>query len=326
MKDTEKEMEFFFIRRNRNGNRLCDREGWNMDREKMRTDLALEEKESFEQNQIEIEGVILEKKYEDEKNLLVTKVVIETEEGAKAMRKPIGTYYTLETQELLYKDEKSHDEIAKTIAIYIRQLLPKKKIVQVLVAGLGNQEATVDSLGPKTVEKLKINRHIMLTYGKEAALEEKEHKIIVSSLIPGVMAKTGMETAEILFGIIKETAPDVLLVIDSLAARSTKRLTTTIQITDTGIYPGSGVGNHRTALTRESMSIPVIAIGVPTVIDAKTIMYDALEDYGEKEKEVFIRELLEPKIGTMFVTPKDIDEVIALLSTTLSNAINFAFS
>ncbi len=297
-----------------------------MDTEKIRTDLALEAKESFESDQVEIKGVVLEKNFYDEKNMLVTKVVIETEEGAKAMRKPIGTYFTLESQELLYEDEKCHDEIAKSIAGYIRQLLPEKNIVQILVAGLGNQDATVDALGPRTVEKLKMNRHIMLAYGKEAALEEKKNKVIVSSIIPGVMAKTGMETAEIIAGIIKETRPDALLVIDSLAARSTKRLTTTIQITDTGIYPGSGVGNHRGALTKESMSVPVIAIGVPTVIDAKTIMYDALEEYEEKEKEAFIRELLEPKIGTMFVTPKDIDEAIALLSTTLSNAINLAFS
>ena len=155
-------------------------------------------------------------------------------------------------------------------------MLPKKEEgLSVLVVGLGNREVTADALGPRVLDNLMITRHIMRTYGKAAY----ENKCVneISSIEPGVMAKTGMETAEIVKGVVEETQPDVVVVIDALAARSTKRLNRTIQISNAGIQPGSGVGNHRNALTEESLGRTVIAIGVPTVVDAATIVVDAME-------------------------------------------------
>ena len=153
---------------------------------------------------------------------------------------------------------------------------------------------------------------------------------MVSSLVPGVMAQTGMETLEILQGVVEKTHPDVAGVIDALAARNTKRLNCTIQLTDTGISPGSGVGNHRCGLTKETLGIPVIGIGIPTVVDAGTIVHDAvsnlLEALEESEIDEFLGEIISPSLRSMFVTPKDIDETIKRLSFTISEGINMAFS
>ena len=153
---------------------------------------------------------------------------------------------------------------------------------------------------------------------------------MVSSLVPGVMAQTGMETLEILQGVVEKTHPDVAVVIDALAARNTKRLNCTIQLTDTGISPGSGVGNHRCGLTKETLGIPEIGIGIPTVVDAGTIVHDAvsnlLEALEESEIDEFLGEIISPSLRSMFVTPKDIDETIKRLSFTISEGINMAFS
>ena len=152
----------------------------------------------------------------------------------------------------------------------------------------------------------------------------------MSSIVPGVMAQTGMESMEIVNGIVKETKPDVVIAIDALAARNTKRLNRTIQVTDTGINPGSGVGNHRHGLNEKSIGVPVIAIGVPTVVDAATIVNDTmfnlitLGELNETEKYELIRELLSPNLNTMFVTPKDIDESVKRLSFTISEGLNIA--
>ena len=151
----------------------------------------------------------------------------------------------------------------------------------------------------------------------------------VSCLVPGVMAQTGMESAEIVRGVVRETKPDLVLVIDALAARSTKRLNRTFQISDAGIYPGSGVGNHRNALTGESLGVPVLAIGVPTVVDAATIVRDALQEMqrGEELKKFRNREYMQAFSGlnNMYVTGKDIDETILYLSEIVSDGINRAF-
>ena len=143
-----------------------------------------------------------------------------------------------------------------------------------LVVGLGNREVTPDALGPRVVDNLFITRHIVKEYGKYAFGEKNVNRI--SSIVPGVMAQTGMESLEIIHGIIDETKPDLVIVIDALAARSTKRLNRTIQVTDTGINPGSGVGNHRHGLNKKSLGIPVISIGIPTVVDAATIVNDTM--------------------------------------------------
>ena len=156
--------------------------------------------------------------------------------------------------------------------------------------------------------------------------KRKAHQI--SSLVPGVMAQTGMETMEIIRGVIRETDPDAVIAIDALAARSVRRLNCTIQITDTGINPGSGVCNHRCGLNEETLGIPVIGIGVPTVVDGATIVHDAiahlLENLEEAEMEEFLQELITPRLHRMFVTPKDVDETVKRLSYTISEGINIA--
>lgn len=240
------------------------------------TDLALEEKERFESDHVEVQGVILEEEYDKEREIRITKVKIETEKGARAMGKPVGTYITMEAPNMAVPDEEYHREISEELAKYIKELIKiEKEDYVVLVAGLGNRQVTPDALGPHVVDNLAITRHIVKEYGKYAMGEDAVH--MTSAIVPGVMAQTGMETLEIIKGIVKETKPDLVIAVDALAARNSKRLNRTIQIADTGINPGSGVGNHRNGITEETIGVPVIAIGVPTVVDAATIVNDTME-------------------------------------------------
>ena len=315
----------------------------------IRTDLALEEKERFESDQVEVQGVVLEEEYDKEREISVTTVRIETENGAKTMGKPVGTYLTIEAPNLSSPDEGIHREVSEELAKYLIEVMEKiipesEHDKEVLVIGLGNRQATPDALGPYVADNLNVTRHIVKEYGKYAALEEMN--CVVSAIVPGVMAKTGMETAEIIKGVVRETKPDLLIVIDALAARNSRRLNRTIQIADTGINPGSGVGNYRNAITKETIGVPVIAIGVPTVVDAVTIVSDTMENllsaletseslkgvglvlggYSEAEKYELIKELIAPNLNSMFMTPKDRDETVKRLSYTISEGLNLAFS
>lgn len=317
----------------------------------IRTDLAMEQKERFESDHVEVSGVVLEEEYDEEKEIKITTVKIETENGAKTMGKPVGTYLTLEAPNLAAGDEGYHREISETLAGFLAEYMQdenkgkeQRYRYSVLVVGLGNREVTPDALGPYVVDQLNITRHIVQEYGKYAIEEENGRS--VSAVVPGVMAQTGMETAEIIKGIVQETSPDLIMVIDALAARSTKRLNRTIQISDAGIHPGAGVGNHRSAITKDTMGIPVIAIGVPTVVDAATIVNDTMENfiaaletsdslrgvgvvlqgYNSAEKYELVKELISPHLNGMFVTPKDIDETIRRISYTISEALNILFS
>ena len=315
----------------------------------IRTDLALEEKERFESDQVEVQGVVLEEEYDKEREIRVTTVRIETENGAKTMGKPVGTYLTIEAPNLSSPDEGIHREVSEDLAKYLIEVMEKiipesEHDKEVLVIGLGNRQATPDALGPYVADNLNVTRHIVKEYGKSAALEEMT--CVVSAIVPGVMAQTGMETAEIIKGVVRETKPDLLIVIDALAARNSRRLNRTIQIADTGINPGSGVGNYRNAITKETIGVPVIAIGVPTVVDAVTIVSDTMENllsaletseslkgvglvlggYSEAEKYELIKELIAPNLNSMFMTPKDIDETVKRLSYTISEGLNLAFS
>lgn len=278
---------------------------------RVRTDLALEARECFEED-TELHGVEIEESYDEERDIRVTRVRITTENGAKAMGKPMGTYLTLEAPRLSEPDEDYHREVSVKLAEYLRKLLHTEEERSILVVGLGNREVTPDALGPEAVGNLLITRHVIREYGRAAFEAEQVHR--VSGLVPGVMAQTGMETLEIVRGVAQETKPDVIVVIDALAARSTRRLNRTIQLSDAGIQPGSGVGNHRNSLSRETLGVPVVAIGVPTVVDAATIVYDATGD----------REKIAPNLHGMFVTPKDIDETVKSLSFTISEALNLA--
>lgn len=293
----------------------------------VRTDLALEDRERIGDQGGEIHGVILEEEEMEGTGIHVSRVIIETKNGAKIMGKPIGTYITLEAPALAEQDEDYHREVSEELARQLRSVMPEREKEQsILVVGLGNRDVTADALGPHVADNLFVNRHVVLEYGKAAYNKERMH--LISCIVPGVMAKTGMESAEIVRGVVQETKPDFLIVVDALAARSTRRLNRTIQVSTSGIYPGSGVGNHRNALTKESLGVPVIAIGVPTVVDAATIVGDALE---QMEKEGGMR-LIAPRehpqavseLNNMYVTSKDIDETIRRLSFTISEGINLA--
>ena len=299
-----------------------------MTKYRVRTDLAVESKEKYEKDNVEIEGVIIREKYDQERDIRTTVVKIENDRGARAMEKPKGTYITIEAPNLTVPDEAYHREISRELAKHLRKIMNLDSEKKVLIAGLGNSEITPDALGPDVIRNLSVNRHIVNEYGVDAMGESSVH--IVSTMIPGVMARTGMETLEILKGVVEETKPDMVVAIDALAARSTRRLNCTIQITDTGINPGSGVLNHRNGLNETSLGVPVIAIGVPTVVDAATIVHDAmehlLETLEEAEMEEFLAELITPQLHTMFVTPKDVDETIKNLSFTISEGLNLALS
>lgn len=295
---------------------------------RIRTNLALETTERFAEENAEIRGVEVHEEYDEEKDVRTTVVKIVTENGAKSMGRPQGTYITIEAPELSTPDEDYHREISEEISTHLRKLIDLKKEKSVLVVGLGNAAITADALGPQVVDNLLMTRHIIKEYGLRGIKHEKMHRI--SGIAPGVMAQTGMETAEIVQGIVSETKPDVVVAIDALAARSVRRLSRTIQITDTGIHPGSGVGNHRNGLTEENLQVKVIGIGVPTVVDAATIVHDSmahlLDALEETEQKEFLDEMIAPNLYSMFVTPKDVDETIKYLSFMISEGLNIAFS
>ncbi len=296
---------------------------------KVRTDLALEVRESMEESAGECRGVLVEEEYKEESEIRITSVVIETMNGAKAMGKPVGTYITLEAPAMAQPDEDYHREISEELATQLKKILPKAdQEFSVMVVGLGNRDVTADALGPNVVDNLTITRHMVKEYGKAAFNKKQIH--MVSGLIPGVMAKTGMESQEIIKGVAERTKPDVVIVVDALAARSTKRLNRTIQITNTGIHPGSGVGNHRNAITQETLGVPVIAIGVPTVVDAATIVSDAFEKMMRQagEEPIDIQDDLLSGLGelyNMYVTGKDVDYEIKQISHIICNALNSTF-
>lgn len=295
---------------------------------RIRTDLAVETTERYKEENVEIRGVEIKEDYDKEKDIRTTVVKIKTENGAKAMGRPQGNYITIEAPNLSSPDEDYHREVSEEVAKHLRQLIDLSKEQSILVVGLGNQGITADSLGPHVVENLRMTRHIIREYGLKGMGEEKMHR--TSGIIPGVMAQTGMETSEIIQGVVSETQPDVVIAIDALAARSTRRLNRTIQITDTGINPGSGVGNHRIGLTEENLQVKVIGIGVPTVVDAATIVHDSmahlLDALDEAEQKEFLEEMILPHLHSMFVTPKDVDETVKYLSFTISEGLNLAFA
>ena len=309
------------------------------------TDLALELKdeleESCEREQF-FEGITVSHNEIGEKGLKETVIKIESEAGEKQLGKPQGIYITLEGENMAGNDGGFHEEMSNHLAKRLAKLLLGRK--KLLFIGLGNGEVTPDALGPYVVDQLNVTRHIVQEYGRYAV--GKGGSRIVSAIVPGVMAQTGMESAEIIRGIVNETTPDLIMVIDALAARSTKRLNRTIQISDAGIYPGAGVGNHRSEITKDTMGIPVIAIGVPTVVDAATIVNDTMENfitaletsetlkgvgvvlqgYNSAEKYELVKELIAPHLNGMFVTPKDIDDTVRRISYTISEAMNMLFA
>ncbi len=264
----------------------------------IRTDLAMEVKESFDEDHVEIQGVVLEKR-EEKENILVTTVVIETEEGARKMEKPMGTYVTIEDGRLMEENDEHQEAVMRILVKELKNMYrTSAKKRQVLVVGLGNREVTLDSLGPRVIDGLFVTRHLIRELGEGFA--ERNHLESVSGLAPGVMAQTGMETSEVIEGVCREIHPDLVIVVDALAAGSRDRLAASIQITNTGICPGSGVGNNRKVLNRDNLGADVIAIGVPMVMDMQ-------ED------------------RRFFVTPRNIDEAVVSIADCISESLNACF-
>ena len=312
-----------------------------------RTDLASERRDIFKKaNNIEneIQGIESEKE-EINENLKIERVKITTEEGEKAIGKPKGNYITIDVNNLKIAQE---DEISKASEVLANEL---KKIVDLhtdkqgstLVVGLGNIYVTPDSLGPKVINEIEVTRHVIKylpQYVEEGTRE-------ISAISPGVLGTTGIETQEILTGIIEKVKPKLVIVIDALASRSIERISSTIQLADTGIVPGAGVGNKRKELTKQTLGIPVIAIGIPTVVEAATIAADSLDlvfqkmqeeaektatdgeklytifkEITEEDKYNMIKEVLLPKDYNFIVTPKEIDELIKTMSSIVARGIN----
>lgn len=294
-----------------------------------RTDLAMETRESFPKNHVEVQGVLLEKRKCMDGKVLVTTVEIRDEKGSRAMRKPKGTYVTVESCLMKEQIWEEREPLLLCICDELERMIHSLKQENVLIIGLGNRAVTSDSLGPKMTDELLITRHYKQEFGEEF-LKENQYGC-VSAIAPGVMAQTGIETSELLVGIVKQIKPDLVIAVDALASRSVSRLCTTVQITNTGIAPGSGVGNRRKELNQKNLGVPVIAIGIPTVVDAETIIGDHLEHVLEKqgyshgEIECFINEILEEEAEKVMVTPKDIDSSICQLSQDLAYILNHCF-
>lgn len=296
-----------------------------------RTDLAVELREDFSEDDERIRGVTVKEEYLKHRKVHVSTVRITDTSGAAAMGRPMGTYITVEAEGLTEGEEKLRQFVAETLAEQLLQLIEDNggKVKEVLVVGLGNREATPDALGPVAVDELVVTRHLILQLGEE--FREKYHLTSFCALAAGVLAQTGMESGEIIKSVVEELHPDIVVAIDALASRSTDRLGTTVQITDTGIYPGAGIGNNRQALNKETLGVPVIAVGVPTVVEAATILRERMGKYlrkkgvSEAECEEILREAEENDGQVLFVTPKGIDELVRRAGETVAEAINLCF-
>lgn len=283
-----------------------------------RTDLAIERKELLDEEHgsgVEIEGVHMEKVHYDD-SIISTRISIVSDVGALAMEKPIGKYITIEADGILEEDDDAKGRLTKALTNELRQLIKFHYRLKVLVAGLGNKMVTPDSLGPMVASKIKVTRHLFVMFDADGDNELS----CVSCIVPGVTAITGMETVDIIRKAVDICDPDVVIVIDSLAARNISRVSTTIQITDAGISPGAGMGNRRKGVSKETVGTEVIAIGVPTVIDVTTIIRDALREnlYSAEETERYIEKYDEQ----MIVTSTDIDAIIKDFSDVIADGIN----
>ncbi len=293
----------------------------------IRTDLAVEIRESIEE---EIPGVEWQMEDDAKSGARISKVRIKNKAGQRVMQKPVGTYITIETGELTVCEDEQREKIADTLADSMLELAPNPERQKngVLVVGLGNRDITPDALGPWVVGQLPTTRHLHRAFPE--LLDEENPGVPLAAIAPGVMGQSGMEAVEVIKGIVREIKPDVVVIIDALAARSTERLNRTVQMTDSGISPGAGVGNFRSEISKKVLGVPVIAVGVPTVIDAATIVSDrmerALQKNGltEREIEQFLQMLPEEE-DRFFVTPKDVDEAVRRIGDVIAQGIDRAF-
>ena len=288
-----------------------------------RTDLAME---SVGENTGRLEGVKVSTHHAG--GITHTRIRIEKERAAELLGRRRGEYITLECRELPRCDTHHRDVLTRMMAIDLKRLLPDDG--EVLVVGLGNRNVTADALGTRVVERMLVTRHL-----HQAMAEEMKGRLRgVSAIAPGVLGLTGIETAELCRGLVQHVKPCAVVAIDALAAYETQRICTTIQITDTGIQPGSGVGNHRLGLTEETLGVKVIAVGVPMVVYASTIARDAMsrliDRYGvfeegeEETAETLLQQVAEGFLGEMVVTPREIDELVLNVASLLSDGLNRA--
>ncbi|ALP89548.1 MULTISPECIES: GPR endopeptidase [Clostridium] len=309
----------------------------------VRTDLALEAKEIYQEKhrkEKDIDGI--EVINEIDNDIKVTTVKVKDENGARKIGKPKGNYVTIDIPEFTAYDGETMDRVSQVVSEILGRMINIDVEKTALVVGLGNWKVTPDALGPKVTEGIMVTRHL-----KTVMPEIMDDSVRpVCSIAPGVLGITGVETVEIIKGTVERVKPDVVICIDALAARRVERVNTTIQIGDTGISPGAGVGNNRKQINEDNLGVKVIAIGVPTVVDAVTIANDTIDmvvdslmnnassgndfykmlgSLDKNEKSSLIREVLSSKsLGEMIVTPKDIDLIINSLAKIISNGINMA--
>lgn len=304
----------------------------------VRTDLALEAREALLQEaRGEVAGV--DSTTRTTAHTRVTKVKIASEAGAQRLGKPLGTYITIEAPELRQGSRVVASETAEVLAEELGGLADLPEKASILVIGLGNWNATPDALGPRVVDALMVTRHLF----EYAPQELKGGLRSVAALAPGVLGVTGIETEEIVKGVVERIKPDLVVAVDALAARSLQRVCTTVQLTDSGIHPGSGIGNKRLGLTEESLGVRVIGVGVPTVIHASTLVSDALgfmlgrlentdvarwgnlgRIFSPAERERLVHELLLGEWEDLFITPKEIDALVADTARVLASGLNAA--
>ena len=306
-----------------------------------RTDLASERRDIYQKVQGaegELNGIESQKERINEK-LSVERVKITNEEGEKAIGKPKGIYTTIDIKNLKIAQEeeinKASEVLAKELGDIISMHIDKQG--EILVVGLGNESVTPDALGPKTINEIEVTRHF-INYMPQYV---KEGTRMVSAISPGVLGTTGIETVEILKGVVQNINPKLVIVIDALASRSIERISSTIQISDTGIVPGAGVGNTRKEISQETLGVPVIAIGIPTVVELATLVSEGIDIFIERlqekaesneylnrlqqnDKYEEVKEALNVGEYNMIVTPKEIDGLIENMKEIVAQGINLA--
>jgi spore protease len=307
----------------------------------IRTDLAMEAREmAQQQNQYEIPGVQVEN-VQPVEDIIISRVEVVSKLGEERIGKPVGNYITLEVPGIRDRDPEYEEQVKQHLANEIRRLIHLNKDSVVLIVGLGNWNVTPDAVGPKVVDKLLVTRHIFEFVPDQ--VDDRMRRIC--AVAPGVLGITGIETGEIVKGIVDKVGPDLVIAIDALASRKTERIGSTIQIADTGISPGSGVGNKRMGLTKETLGVPTLAVGVPTVVYAHTIGRDALEmlinefseqaqphsefykmlhSLDERHLNELVGEVLAEGLGDLVVTPKEVDMLIDDVAGIIADGINLA--
>ena len=281
------------------------------------TDLAMEARGSVPVSDVQLKSGIER-----------TVVRIEDAQTARELGRPQGTYVTLSCPQTMTIELSMREALSWELAQAIRQMLPEHART-VLVTGLGNRSVTPDALGPRTVERVLVTRHMDGCLPDDVSARMAS----VCAAAPGVLGVTGLETAEVLRGMAEHVQPDAVIAVDALAARSSARICSTIQIADTGISPGSGVGNHQKALTRETLGAPVIAVGVPMVVYASTIASDAMSDMiradggteaDEEKVAACVERVVSERLGDLIVTPREVDALVERMAGILAEGINLA--